>query len=79
MLTYSYICFQYKFSLNFHIRTVQQHLDIMKVLFIHQLITLASCLKNNIKIYIEIYIKTAPICFGVTVTPSLWSALIRAY
>ena len=31
--------------------------------------------KNNIKIYI----KTAPTCFGVTVTPSSGSALIRAY
>ena len=27
--------------------------------------------KNNIKIYIKIYIKTAPTCFGVTVTPFL--------
>ena len=34
-----------------------------------------SCLKNNIKIYI----KTAPICFGVTVTPSSGRALICAY
>ena len=34
-------------------------------------------LKNNIKIYIKIYIKTAPTCFGVTVTPSSGSALIR--
>ena len=31
--------------------------------------------KNNIKIYI----KTAPTCFGVTVTPSSWSALVCAY
>ena len=37
-----------------------------------------SCLKNNIKIYIKIYIKTAPTCFGVTVTIS-GSALICAY
>jgi len=29
-----------------------------------------SCLENNIKIYIKIYIKTSPTCFGVTVTPS---------
>ena len=36
---------------------------------------LVSCLKNNIKIYI----KTAPTYFGVTVTPSSGSALIRAY
>ena len=33
-----------------------------------------SCLKNNTKIYI----KTAPTCFGVTVTPSSGSTLIRA-
>ena len=32
---------------------------------------LVSCLKkNNIKIYIKIYIKIAKTCFGVTVTPS---------
>ena len=37
-----------------------------------------SCLKNNIKISIKIYIKTAPTCFSV-VTPSSGSALIRAY
>jgi len=36
---------------------------------------LVSCLKNSIKIYI----KTAPKCFGVTVTPSSGSTLIRAY
>ena len=36
-----------------------------------------SCLKNNIKIYIKIYIKTAPTYFGVTVTPSSGSALIK--
>jgi len=33
-------------------------------------------LKLEIKIYIKIYIKTAPTCFGVTVTPSSGSALI---
>jgi hypothetical protein len=48
-----------------HIRTVQR-LDIIKVLFIHQLMHQWVVLKNNIKIYI----KTAPTCFGVTVTPS---------
>jgi len=37
---------------------------------------LVSCLKNNIKIYIKIYIKTAPTCFGVKVTPLSASALI---
>jgi len=36
---------------------------------------LVSCLKNNIKIYT----KTAPTCFGVTVTPSTGIALICAY
>ena len=38
-----------------------------------------SCLKNNIKICIKIYIKTAPTCFDVRVTPSSGSALICAY
>jgi hypothetical protein len=33
-----------------------------------------NCLKNNIKIHIKIYIKTAPTCFGA-VTPSSGSAL----
>jgi len=56
-----------------HIRTV--HLDIIKVLFIHQLMHQWVVSKNDIKIYI----KTAPTWFGVTVTPSLVSALIRAY
>jgi len=51
-----------------------QHLYIIKVLFIHQLMHQRVVLKNNIKIYI----KTAPICFGVTVTPSSGSAFIRA-
>jgi len=36
-------------------------------------------LKNNTKIYIKIYIKTAPTRFGVTVTPSSGGALICAY
>jgi hypothetical protein len=40
--------------------------------------TILSCLKNNIKIYVKIYIKTAPTCFGA-VTPSSGGALIRAY
>ena len=39
----------------FHIRTV--HLGIIKVLFIYlPTDALVSCLKNNIKIYIDIYI-----------------------
>jgi hypothetical protein len=37
-----------------------------------------NCLKNNLKIYIKIDIKTAPAYFGA-VTPSSGSALIRAY
>ena len=40
---------------------------------------LMSCLKNNIKIYIRIYIKTPPKCFDVTVTLSAGSVLICAY
>jgi len=61
------------YSGNFHIRTVR--LDIIKVLFIHQLMYQWVVLKNNIEIYIE----TAPTYFGVTVTPSSGSALICAY
>ena len=37
--------------IDFHIRTV--HLDIIKVLFIHQLMQQWVVLKNNIKIYIK--------------------------
>ena len=40
---------------------------------------LVSCLKNNVNIYIKIYIKTIPTYFGVTVTPSSGRALICAY
>jgi len=47
-----------------------QHLDIIKVLLIHQLMHQWVVLQNDIKIYIKIYIKTALTCFGVTVTPS---------
>jgi hypothetical protein len=56
----------------FHIRTV--HLDIINILFIHQMMHKWVVLKNNIKIYI----KTPPTCFGA-VTPSSDSSLIRAY
>jgi len=56
-------------------RTVQRHLDIIKVFIYSPTDAPVSCLKNNIKIYI----KTAPTLFGVTVTPSSWSALICAY
>jgi hypothetical protein len=34
-----------------------------------------DCLKNNFKIYVKIYIKTALTCFGA-VTPSSGSALL---
>jgi hypothetical protein len=34
-----------------------------------------NCLKNNFKIYIKIYIKTTPTCFGA-VTPSAGSSLL---
>jgi len=58
---------------NFHIRTVQ--LDNIKSFIYSPTDALVSFRKNNIKICI----KTAPTCFGVTVTPSSGSALIRAY
>ena len=58
-----------------HSHTVQQHLDSVNVLFIHQMMHQSVVLKSNIKTYI----KTAPTCFGVTVTPSSGSALISAY
>ena len=61
----------------FHIRTV--HLEIIKVLFIHQLMHWWIVLKNSIKIYIKIYFKTAASCFGVTITPSSGSTLICSY
>ena len=54
--------------------------NIIKVLFIHQLMHQWVVLKSNITIsYIKIYIKTAPKCLGVTVTPSSGSGLICAY
>jgi hypothetical protein len=34
-----------------------------------------NCLKNNFKIYIKIYIKTAPTCVGA-ITPSSGSVLL---
>ena len=57
------------------------HRDIMNQSFIYSPTDApVSCLKkNNIKIYIKIYNKTAPTCFGVTVTPSSVSGLICAY
>jgi hypothetical protein len=50
------------------------HLDAIKV-FYSPNYAQVNCLKNNIKIYIKIAIKTAPTCFGA-VTPSSGSALI---
>ena len=47
---------------------------IIKVLFIHQLMRYWVVLKkNNIKIYLKIYIETAPTCFGVTVYTIIFS------
>jgi hypothetical protein len=43
---------------NFHIRIV--HLDIIKNLFIYQLMHKWVVPINNIKIYVKIYINTAP-------------------
>jgi hypothetical protein len=54
------------------------HRNIINVTFIHQLMHQWFVLKNNVKIYIKIYIETAPTCFGA-VTPSSGSVLIRAY
>ena len=65
----------FTWGLVFHVRTI--HLDIIKFLFIHLLMHKWIVLKN-IKIYINIYIKTAPTCFGA-VTPSSGRALIHAY
>jgi hypothetical protein len=39
------------------------HLDAIKV-FYPPADAQVNCLKNNFKIYIKIYIKTAPTCFG---------------
>ena len=55
---------------HFFFHNCTMHLDIIKVLFIHQLMHKWVVLKNNIKIYI----KTAPTCFGA-ITPSSGSAL----
>ena len=52
-----------------HVRTV--YLDIIKVFIYSPTDAPVSCLKkkNNIKIYIKIYVETAPTYFGA-VTPS---------
>jgi len=56
-----------------HIHNVD--LDITNVIFYSPTDAQVNCLKNNFKIYIKIYIKTAPTCFGA-VTPSSGSALL---
>jgi len=55
-----------------HIRTVR-HLDIIKVLFIHQLMHQSVVLKTILKFTFK---QIALTCFGVTVTPSSGGALI---
>jgi len=45
--------------------------------FIYSLTNAVLSCRKNIKIYIKIYIKTAPTYFGVTDTPSSGSALIN--
>jgi hypothetical protein len=47
----------------------------IEVLFIHQLMHKWIVFKTILKIYIKIYIKTAPTCFGA-VTPLSGSALL---
>jgi hypothetical protein len=47
----------------FHVHTVLLHLDTIKF-FYSPTDAQVNCLKNNFKIYIKIYIKTAPTCFG---------------
>jgi len=57
---------------NFHIRTVQ-HLDIIKVLFIHQPLHQSFILKNNIKIYIKTYIN---VNFNIVILRQLTGASV---
>jgi hypothetical protein len=47
---------------------------ILSKFFYSTIDALVSCLKNNIKMYIKNYIKTAPTCFSA-VTPSSGGAL----
>jgi len=51
------------------------HLDIIKVFLYSPTDAQVNFLKNNFKVYIKIYIKTAATCFGA-VTPSSGSALL---
>jgi hypothetical protein len=67
--------FKANFNSNFHIRTV--HLDIIQSFIYSPTGALVSCLKNNIKIYIKIYIETAPTCFvGVTAPKHVGAVLM---
>jgi len=61
-----------KLRVLFHSRAV--HLDNIRF-FYSPTDAQVKCLKNNIKIYININIKAAPTCFG-SVTPSLVGALL---
>jgi hypothetical protein len=40
------------------------HLDTIKVFFYTPTDAQLNCLKNSFKIYLKIYIETAPTCFG---------------
>jgi len=51
------------------------HRDIIKV-FYSPTDEQVNCLKNNTKIYIKINIKTAPTCFGATVTPVAYPRIL---
>jgi len=57
-----------------HLNTFQTFKHILSKLFYSPTDAQVKCLKNNLKIYIKIDIKTAPTCFDA-VTPSSGSAL----
>ena len=63
------------FYVKLHVHSLVNEL---KILICSLTDALVTCLKNSIKVYIKIYIKTAPTCFGVTVTPSSGSARVGA-
>ena len=66
--------YQYASKYDFVCGTSLELLSI-EVLFYSPTDAQVNCLQNNFKIYIKIYIKTAPTCFGA-VTPSSGSALL---
>jgi hypothetical protein len=70
------VIFTYTFLHTFHTNTLLLHLDIIKFFFYSPTDAQVNCLRNNLKIYIKIYFKTAPTCFGV-VTPSSGRALFE--